>query len=258
MLVIDHTKVKELFDQATKDLTDTVQKLHLTNKVRHDTEAQLGESKAREADLKENLKVREIMVKQRQYEIDEQEKVIKGLEHDKEHLEIKKQGLDRTVEQTRKTLNDKIENYKTIIEGEHETRDSWIDRYERERRDNATATAKLTEIQASYKDLLMGKKNAEIKLKNSNRQCEVLTQQNRKFQDALNETVAKNEQLERELYTAKEILKQYEVSKKELISKMRFELDTVEERFLQVINENLMVGEDYRARAENNLHKYYS
>lgn len=83
-----------------------------------------------------------------------------------------------------------------------------------------------------------------------------MTQQNKKFQDLINETTAKNEQLDRELYTAKEILKQYEISKKELVSRLRFELDTVEERYLKVINENLMVGEDFRTRAEVNLYKY--
>ena len=37
---------------------------------------------------------------------------------------------------------------------------------------------------------------------------------------------------------------------------MRGELDTVEERFLRVINENNMVGEDFRQRALVNLEKY--
>ena len=48
-------------------------------------------------------------------------------------------------------------------------------------------------------------------------------------------------------------MKQFEISKKELVSRLRFELDTVEERFMKVINENLMVGEDFRTRAEINL-----
>lgn len=51
-------------------------------------------------------------------------------------------------------------------------------------------------------------------------------------------------------------MKQYEISKKELVSRLRFELDTVEERYTKVINENLMAGEDCRTRAEVNLYKY--
>jgi hypothetical protein len=47
-------------------------------------------------------------------------------------------------------------------------------------------------------------------------------------------------------------MKHWQTSKKEIIDTMRNELDTVEERFKKVINENNMVGEDYRMRASVN------
>jgi len=59
--------------------------------------------------------------------------------------------------------------------------------------------------------------------------------------------MAKNEVLDREVNTQKEIMKQFEQSKKEYVAKLKSELDTVEFRFLKVINENNMVGEDYRS-----------
>lgn len=68
--------------------------------------------------------------------------------------------------------------------------------------------------------------------------------------------MAKNEVLDRELSTQKEIMKQFEISKKEYIAKLKGELDTVELRWLKVINENNMVGEDYRSQAYINFHKY--
>lgn len=83
-----------------------------------------------------------------------------------------------------------------------------------------------------------------------------MTNQNNKFQISINETLAKNEVLERELNTQNEILKQYEIAKKEYVSKLKHELDTVEARFFKIINENNMVGEDYRSQAVHNLHKY--
>ncbi len=49
---------------------------------------------------------------------------------------------------------------------------------------------------------------------------------------------------------------QFEISKKEIVAKLKSELDTVEERFLRVINENTMVGEDFRQIAHVNLNKY--
>ena len=51
-------------------------------------------------------------------------------------------------------------------------------------------------------------------------------------------------------------MKQFEVGKKDLVGKLREELDTVEFRFLRVINENNMTGEDFRQIAWVNLQKY--
>ena len=42
-LNIEHDKVKDQKNTSTKDLEDTVKKLHLTNKVRHETEIRLAE-----------------------------------------------------------------------------------------------------------------------------------------------------------------------------------------------------------------------
>jgi len=42
-LKINHSKVMEQYEQSANDLEDTVQKLHLTNKTRHETEIKLGE-----------------------------------------------------------------------------------------------------------------------------------------------------------------------------------------------------------------------
>ena len=61
----------------------------------------------------------------------------------------------------------------------------------------------------------MAVRNEEIKLSTANRQIQVLTEQNRKFQLQVNESLAKAENLDRELNTQKEILKQMEATKKE-------------------------------------------
>ena len=46
-----------------------------------------------------------------------------------------------------------------------------------------------------------------------------------------------------------------ESTKKEYIDKLKRELDTIEERYQQIINENAMVGEDFRSQAAINLNK---
>jgi len=44
-------------------------------------------------------------------------------------------------------------------------------------------------------------------------------------------------------------MRQMENTKKEYIDRLKKELDTIEERYLQLVNENMMVGEDYRSQA---------
>lgn len=63
----------------------------------------------------------------------------------------------------------------------------------------------------------------------------------------MNESLAKAENLERELNTQKEIMKQIESTKKEYIDRLKRELDTIENRYTQIVNENCMLGEDYRS-----------
>ena len=53
----------------------------------------------------------------------------------------------------------------------------------------------------------MQTKNAEIKLLTQQKGNEMLTETNNKLQDKLNSHMAKNENLERELNTTKEILR---------------------------------------------------
>ena len=64
--------------------------------------------------------------------------------------------------------------------------------------------------------------------------------------------MAKAENLDRELHTQKEILKQMEMTKKEYIDKLKKELDTIEIRYQHLLNENCMIGEDFRSQAREN------
>ena len=69
----------------------------------------------------------------------------------------------------------------------------------------------------------------------------------------MNESIAKAENLDRELNTQKEILRQMEMTKKEYIKKLKKELDTIEQRYQHLLNENAMIGEDFRSRALANI-----
>jgi len=68
-----------------------------------------------------------------------------------------------------------------IITGEKETRETWIDRFEKEQRDHNITNALLAQTKGELRDQLLATKNAEIKLSTSQRQNEILTEQNQKF-----------------------------------------------------------------------------
>jgi hypothetical protein len=60
-------------------------------------------------------------------------------------------------------------------------------------------------------------KNIEIKLQTTQKSNEVMSEQNKNLQDTLNDSLAKQENLEREVNTQKEIMKQMEINRKEYI-----------------------------------------
>ena len=60
------------------------------------------------------------------------DKKVIELERSLETIEIKRQGLERTLELTKKQMGDKITSLNDVIIAENETRDMWIERFEKE------------------------------------------------------------------------------------------------------------------------------
>lgn len=112
----------------------------------------------------------------------------------------------------------------------------WIARYEEEQQKHQLTNSELLEVKSQLKDEQLATKNTEIKLTTVNRQVDILSAQNKKFQTTISETQAKHENIDRELKTQKQILEQFEASKKEYIGRLKRELETVEERFVKIIN----------------------
>ena len=134
----------------------------------------------------------------------------------------------------------------------------WIARYEEEQQKHQLTNSELLEVKSQLKDEQLATKNTEIKLTTVNRQVDILSAQNKKFQTTISETQAKHENIDRELKTQKQILEQFEASKKEYIGRLKRELETVEERFVKIINQNTMIGEDHRSQAYMNFNRLIS
>jgi hypothetical protein len=76
-------------------------------------------------------------------EIEELDKRVMDLQRSNEALDTKKQGVERQFELTKKQLNEKISNLNEIINSEKETREMWIERYEKEQKDHTITNAQL-------------------------------------------------------------------------------------------------------------------
>lgn len=86
------------------------------------------------------------------------------LQRSNEALDTKKQGVERQFELTKKQLNEKISNLNEIINSEKETREMWIERYEKEQKDHTITNAQLLQVKSDHRDQMLATKNAEIKL----------------------------------------------------------------------------------------------
>ena len=78
--------------------------------------------------------------------------------------------MERAFELAKKQLNERITNLNEVITGEKETRDMWIERYEKEQKDHTLTSSNLLEAKSSLKDSQLEVKSVEIKLNTANRQ----------------------------------------------------------------------------------------
>lgn len=140
-LSIQYEKIKEQYDTCRRDLDDAIEKLHITNKVRHETEVKLHEEQDKNKTLNEIIKDKEEILTKRALDIEELDKKVIELERANEALEIKKAGVERQYDLTKKQLNEKIQNLNDVLGTEKETREQWIERYEKEQRDHTATNA---------------------------------------------------------------------------------------------------------------------
>ena len=123
--------------------------------MRHETEVRLGESYEKDKDMSLVLKTKDDMLNNKQKEIDALDKRITDIQRENEALEIKKSGIERQFDLTKKQLNEKIANLNEILNGEKETRDMWVERYDKEHKEHTVASAQLLQEKSEHKDTLL-------------------------------------------------------------------------------------------------------
>lgn len=97
-LKINFSKTMDLYTMCAKDLEDTTQKLHLCNRVRHETEIKLGGEIEKVKNLQDIVRIKEEILEKKQSEIEELDKKVIDLERNNEAAEIKRQSIERAAE----------------------------------------------------------------------------------------------------------------------------------------------------------------
>ncbi len=91
-------------------MDDAIEKLHLTNKVRHETELRLTEEQEKTRSLQDVLRDKDEQLHKRAQEIEDLDKRVIELERANENIEVKKAALERQYEITKKQLTEKIQS----------------------------------------------------------------------------------------------------------------------------------------------------
>lgn len=74
---------------------------------------------------------------------------------EKDHLENAKKAIERKFESNKKILNEKIKSLNDIISGETETREMWIERFNKEAQEHKTTNAQLMNLKGENRDSIL-------------------------------------------------------------------------------------------------------
>ena len=85
-------------------------------------------------------------------EIEDMDRRVIELERSNENLEVKKASLERQFDITKKQLSEKISNLNEVLISEKETREMWIERYEKEQKEHTQTNANLLNAKSTLKD----------------------------------------------------------------------------------------------------------
>lgn len=106
--------------------------LHSTNKVRHETEIKLAEEIEKTRSLQDLVKLKEDTLGKKGGELEELDKKVLELERQVESLQIKYESEKKSAELIKKQAAEKTASLNEMLVAEKETRDGWIERYEKE------------------------------------------------------------------------------------------------------------------------------
>lgn len=106
--------------------------LNLSNKVRQQAEDNLLEVQKQYRAIKEAYTEKDSLLTSYKRKYEEEQKKLTEIERKADTLEIEKKSLEKQNDIQRKQLLDKINQQSELIAAEKDTREIWINRYEKE------------------------------------------------------------------------------------------------------------------------------
>ena len=127
------------------------------------------------------IKIKEESLNNRAKEIEDLDKQLIDSQRTVEELKIKMDGQKRQAELSVQHLKEKMDQLQEMTANEKDTREMWMQRYEKEQGDHTNTNASLLQAKSDLKDQVLSTKNAEIKLQTVTRQIDMYQEQNKKL-----------------------------------------------------------------------------
>ena len=109
--------------------------------------------------MHETMRDKDHQLEKHKKEIDKLQKRISEVERQNDALEIKKKSLDKQSEIQRRQLLDKISNLNELVSAEKDTRELWINRFEKEQKAHIETNSELLAAKGQVQDGMLKVKN---------------------------------------------------------------------------------------------------
>ena len=129
---MQHDYVSNEHGNLKIDFDSVNEKLKISNKARNDKE-ELFNDKVKQCLYQQDIiRDKDYQIEKLKKELEKIRKRLADVEKQNDALEIKKKSLDKQAEIQRKQLLDKIANLNELVSAEKDTREMWINRFEKE------------------------------------------------------------------------------------------------------------------------------
>ena len=229
-LRVNYEHVFEEWEMLKLEFESVSDKLKRSNKVRNEKEEVLNDKLLLIIQLQDTIKDKEYQLEKNRKEFDKFNKRLVEVERQNDQLEIKKKSVDKQWEIQRKQLLDKIQNLNELVSAEKDTREMWINRYEKEQKGHIVTNTELLTTKGQCQDAQLKIKNMEIIIESLSKSRDLTKDNNQGLQSQLAELLANKDTRERELFTKTELLKTGEEQQKIYVKKLREEYHKLNEK----------------------------